>query len=624
MRKFLLVFLVFMGLGWTASAQQGLKHQAAFNTKKLAKTPLPDFEPYVKDNPSASAINKGADIVVGHTKFDVQTYGGTPRHIWAWDDGTMGIVWTMGMESDQGYPDRGTGYNYFDGNAWGPIPTQRIEGDERTGWPEISQYGENGEIVAAHAYPAGTIYFSYRENKGTGEWQHFTLESPVTPVQNAELVWPRITVTGADKKTVHVLCMVGWNNYEYEGLKMALTYSRTTDGGQTWDPEHEILDGMTSDDYPGIGADEYAWAVPHGDTIAFVVFNGVRDGFIMKSYDGGDSWQKITFYESPDPFFDGNSGDLPMCGGGDGSNAIAIDNNGMVHVAFGRQIHIDENPNDNTWSFYPYSDGMVYWNETMEPLDTADITHYVIPPDWSATPLYQHGQLAAYTGSGDDTDTIVGLAAYYASMTTTPNIEIREDDQEGEIVTIFYSGVALGYVNDELQQNYRHIYHVQSEPNNTWSTPLDLTGDVFHLASECVFPSSIAKNGVFHVTYQTDNVPGITAYDNTLPPVVNNIVYLQVMPLPVGVPEKNQVNFEVGQNRPNPAVNRTLIDVKAPKGLVELEVLNTLGQRVLSDQKESSGKYVQFNVNVADFSRGVYFYTVKFGDQSVTKKMIVK
>ena len=625
MRRFLLTFLIITGLSFNISAQKGLKQQAVFNTKQVMQNFYsPDFQPYINDNTSEYVSAKDADIIVGNTKFDVQAYGGIPRHIWAWDDGTLGIVWTRGVESDQGYPDRGTGYNYFDGTGWGPIPTQRIEGDERTGWPTISRYGENGEIVAAHAYPAGTIYFSYRDDKGTGEWQHFTLVSPVTPVTNAELVWPRITITGDDNKTVHVLCMVGWNNYEYEGLRMALTYSRTSDGGQTWDPYMEILDGMTSDDYPGIGADKYGWAIPRGDTIAFVVFNGVTDGFIMKSYDAGNSWEKVTFYESPDPFFDGNSGDLPQCGGGDGANSIAIDKNGIVHVAFGRQIHIDETPNDNSWSYYPYSDGLVYWNETMQPLDTAAITHYVIPPDWESTPIYQNGQLAAYTKAGENADSITGLAAYYSSLTTTPNIVITDNDKGEEIINIIYSGVAVGYVNEELGQNYRHIYKTFSELDGKWSGSEDLTGDVFHLASECIYPSAVAKNGTIHITYQTDNVPGISAYDNSLPPVVNNIVYLPVTPYPVGINNKQAVNFEVGQNRPNPAVTHALIDVKAPEGAVELKLANILGQTIYTTQKKSNGKYLQFNLDVSDLTAGVYFYTVKTGDQHITKKMIVK
>jgi len=613
-KSLLFIFFVLLGVSLMAQKQ-------SVNYAKAERMPArtPDvIKPYVKSDPLAGPVNRDADIVVGTTKYDVQSYGGTPRHVWAWEDGTVGIVWTMGMETGSGYPDRGTGYNYFDGSTWGPIPTTRIEND-RTGWSEISSYGSNGEIVCAHAYPAGTILFSYRENKGEGEWQYFQLTSPVS---DAELVWPRMVVTGDDHKTVHVLCMVGWNNYEYEGLTMALTYSRTTDGGQTWDPYMEILDGMTSDDYPGVGADIYGWAVPHGDTLAFVVFDGIRDGFIMKSENAGETWEKKTFYQSPYPFFTGDEGNLPRCGGGDGANAIAIDDDGMVHVAFGRQVHIDDQPDDGTYSFYPYTDGLVYWNESMPPLDTSDITNVILTNDWTTLPLYQHGQLAAYTHLTGD-DSIHGIGAYYTSLTAMPQIEISGNEKEGKIVSIFYSGVAVGFVNEETERNYRHIFKVYSELDGKWSEPEDLTGDVFHLASECVFPSSMQQNGKVHLTYQTDNVPGLAGFSEH-DALVNNIVYLPVSPLPVGMEEHQKTDLEVTQNYPNPVHDRTAVVVQCPAGPVTITVINTLGQQVYQATSVSKGQGVSFELDLSGQSRGVYFYTVNFGGQKVTKKMMVE
>ncbi len=84
----------------------------------------------------------------------------------------------------------------------------------------------------------------------------------------------------------------------YEGLSGATVYSRSDDGGQTWDPENVILEGMGSDYAKTWGADDYAWAEPNAGIIAFVSFGGIADGIIMKSDDNGDSWERITFYES--------------------------------------------------------------------------------------------------------------------------------------------------------------------------------------------------------------------------------------------------------------------------------------------------------------------------------------
>jgi len=65
------------------------------------------------------------------------------------------------------------------------------------------------------------------------------------------------------------------------------------------DPENEILEGLTSDDIGYVSADNYCWAHPRNGMIAFALNNGIADGLIFKSEDDGDSWEKITFFESP-------------------------------------------------------------------------------------------------------------------------------------------------------------------------------------------------------------------------------------------------------------------------------------------------------------------------------------
>ncbi len=41
---------------------------------------------------------------------------------------------------------------------------------------------------------------------------------------------------------------------EYEGQDGAITYSRSSDGGETWEIQHEILPCMGADDFPGFSA----------------------------------------------------------------------------------------------------------------------------------------------------------------------------------------------------------------------------------------------------------------------------------------------------------------------------------------------------------------------------------
>ena len=621
--KKVLLFMLALTLGYATIAQVSqLKPQAKFNTTVLkTQQPVLDQEPFFQYNDPIVSNERAQDIVVGETWYDLQSNSTMAQRIYAYPDGTMGAAWTRGM-TPTAYTDRGTGYNYYDGSTWGPYPAERIE-DVRVGWPTYQPYGENGEIVVAHMNANG-LNFSWRENKGTGDWNYFTF---IGPDASPSLAWPRMVTSGVNHEVIHLITLTlptGNGGTIYEGQDGALLYSRSTDGGLTWDPKNVILNGLGSDYATAWGGDDYAWANPKGDTIAFVAFGGIADGIIMKSTDGGDNWERITFYESPDPFFDGNGGDLPQCGGGDGFNAIVLDETGVAHVAFGRQIHLDDTPDDAQWSYYPYSDGLVYWNENMAPLDTAKIGATILPEDWSQTWLYQNGCLAAYVPGNDEGDTIVGVAYYGASLTSMPSMVLNNG-----IIQIFYSALTVGY--DNTVNNYRHVWGVYTEMDGKFSQMKDYTNDVFHLFSECVFPSAapLTVNETYHVLYQTDNQPGNSLQPTDAPshdPILNNMVYLPVSPLAVGVKDNLAVNFEVSQNQPNPAVDQTTIVVNLQEqGNIHLTVSNVLGQTVYETMRETTSLGSNaFRVDVSNFESGMYVYTVEVGNQKVSNKMLVK
>ncbi|MBM3436122.1 MAG: hypothetical protein FJY07_07930 [Bacteroidetes bacterium] len=68
---------------------------------------------------------------LGSSYYDIQTYGSCQNRIYRFADGTIGAIWTRGIQP-QAYPERGTGYNNFDGVNWQPAPEERIE-SKRTG-----------------------------------------------------------------------------------------------------------------------------------------------------------------------------------------------------------------------------------------------------------------------------------------------------------------------------------------------------------------------------------------------------------------------------------------------------------------------------------------------------------
>ena len=113
------------------------------------------------------------ETLIGISYYDLQSYGSLGNRVFRYPDESIGATWTMGM-MPTGFQDRGTGYNYFDGVAWGNIPETRIE-EIRSGWPSYSPWDVNGEIIVSDADGQGVILFN-RINKGTGEWVETMLE----------------------------------------------------------------------------------------------------------------------------------------------------------------------------------------------------------------------------------------------------------------------------------------------------------------------------------------------------------------------------------------------------------------------------------------------------------------
>ena len=109
-------------------------------------------------------------------------------------------------------------------------------------------------------------------------------------------------------------------------------------------------------------------------------------------------------------------------------------------------------------------------------------------------------------------------------------------------------------------------------------------------------------------------------------PVSNNIVHLEIYPPAVGITDNHSPAFEVSQNRPNPAIAQTIIDVNTMlSGTLELSVVNLLGQQVYTERKVADcAGVLSFKVDVSALNTGVYFYKVTAGNSSITKKMIVR
>lgn len=86
-------------------------------------------------------------------------------------------------------------------------------------------------------------------------------------------------------------------------------------------------------------------------------------------------------------------------------------------------------------------------------------------------------------------------------------------------------------------------------------------------------------------------------------------------------------DYRLGQNYPNPFNPTTVISYQLAAGShVELKIYDMLGSEIstLVDEFKPTGNYtLEFNSQTRGLSSGIYFYTLKAGDYTHTKKMLL-
>lgn len=86
---------------------------------------------------------------------------------------------------------------------------------------------------------------------------------------------------------------------------------------------------------------------------------------------------------------------------------------------------------------------------------------------------------------------------------------------------------------------------------------------------------------------------------------------------------KTPLKYSLAQNYPNPFNPVTRIEYTIPnEGYVSLSVYNMLGEKVMQlvDEIKSPGAYI-VDWDATGFSSGVYFYNIKCGNYSESKKL---
>jgi hypothetical protein len=85
-------------------------------------------------------------------------------------------------------------------------------------------------------------------------------------------------------------------------------------------------------------------------------------------------------------------------------------------------------------------------------------------------------------------------------------------------------------------------------------------------------------------------------------------------------------DFIVSSNYPNPFTGKTSVDVTLAKSSdVTIEISNIVGQSLIStNYKNLHSGLNTLTIDASSLSHGLYFFTVKAGNNSVTKTMTVE
>lgn len=622
------------------------------------------------ENPSLPRANSASnlDYPIMMTNYDLQSNSALGNRIATWSDGAASVVATWDFSGETSFPDRGTGYNFFDPTAtdytqvpptndgsFGDMPEERQE-DVKSGWPSIAACG-NGELLVSHA--SGTNVY-HRPTRGEGEW---------TLVKNfPNCTWPRIVVSGPNDQYANIV-MATQNSASGTNINQ-IWHARSTDGGMTWtDAEEfplELLDNRVDGMYQNqIGADDYVMAA-NGNNVAIMFGSYTYEVFYLISRDNGETWEKQLIAPVPTGHVvDYNSypNGMDTCiFTSDNSHSIAIDNNGTVHAAIAM---LAWRVADSThYSSYPaYNYGILYWNSEFTneqgghdiPLFgnwSGDAEH----PEWgqgengtylsllmervdaiAAADGYKHLNVFGWPTDFTTADLNSWIAKSYRyrtiGLTTLPGIAV---DENGSLMIIYSTWSSR--LQNSSECLYRGAYVTFRDYAETWyQDTLNLTESFVHKNEEIYYTHAAPKgyNGSFWVSFQGD--PNIGLYldytqgenTNNEGVLTENLVYAAKITPDI---ESWNINSHEAINPmtctrvyPNPATDVLNIEVNASRASeLSISVYNITGQKVLEEKANIVTGINRPTISTSGLTSGIYFVTVKANGFEDTMKFVVK
>ena len=400
-------------------------------------------------------------------------------------------------------------------------------------------------------------------------------------------------------------------------------------------------------------ADDYALAA-NGNTVALLYSGCLTNSvWMFKSEDCGLTWNPTRVWEHP---FEGVGLDEPGLDYGDTlfmpmNGSIVIDNNNVVHIAlntFEMAHQADDDPGYYTYWSGRAVDGILYWNDTQDPIHDTEHpeyigtiyeAHFAHPNQFHAArlwwpiadePGYVHmlpdstkwiGYIPMYEGySWDNGMYYMSQTEYVSKFYGASGHPALSCDPAGNLACAFSSP----NITRENGSYLRSIYvSYRNAGNGYWEQIVDdITEDVMLMYSECVFTISVPNTvnfGEYWFGYQADDQIGFYWGDKASQPSASeNFIHVSKVFRGDAVEEGAQdVVYNI---YPNPAKDYVVVS-SAMDANATITFVNLAGQTVKSFNKAlTTGE----NTIRIDLESGIYFCTVNANGFNKTVKVIVK
>jgi len=291
--------------------------------------------------------------------------------------------------------------------------------------------------------------------------------------------------------------------------------------------------------------------------------------------------------------------------------SLTVDDNGVSHVAV------------NGYGEGPYMGGdtvntfpMLYWNSNNQDWIAVTMESMEAPDDGFGTSLADmrpgNGIGNAYGSISVSSDGQIVFMAWQGPEYTGDNL--FPGDGGGSTTEIFYTDI---------------YYTLSIDGGATWDTPAILQGDAGIMEEFPVLAQRIeidGNNATVHFIYLEDAVPGVSLFSENDWSNDNVWRYQTKTFTLTSVEDEIVVNdFTLEQNYPNPFNPSTIIKYSlADQNPVSLKVYDVLGNEVatLVNTTQDVGAY-EVNFDASNLASGLYVYTLRAGNFTSTKKMML-